>query len=137
MVGNHGSTFYLHTKYLHSSALPVEITENRAFHTNFDMFKNCPALNGKPWHIGLTKLTLLTSYCSGYYPLISTNNSINIITKTKFNHQQRELQETGVGFVRTELGRQLRFLLESNALLHVHCFILWKARSGGSRSSTQ
>ena len=82
-----GLLFYLHTKYLHSSTMSAGIIGNQAFFTSFETFKNHPVLNGIPGHIGLTKLTLLMSYCSGYYPLISTSNSKNIITNKKINHQ--------------------------------------------------
>ena len=85
-----GLLFYLHGKYLHSSTLPTDITRNWPFLMSSKTLKNHPALNGKPGHISLTKLTLLTSYFSGYYHLILISISRNIITNTKNNHQQRD-----------------------------------------------
>ena len=117
LLANMDLLFYLHTIHIHCNTLPAGVPGNRAILTSSETFKNRPTLNGKPGHISLTKFTFLTSYYPCCCPLISTNTNINIIKLTKIKHQQRELQQTDVGFVGTELSRLIRFLLESVGLV--------------------
>ena len=136
MLANMGLLFYLHTIHIHRSTFPTGIPENRAVLTSPETFKNRSALNGKPKPMSLTKFTSQTSYYHFYCPLISskTYRTINKHIK-KLKHKQRELHQTKVGFVGTELSRRIRLLLKPVNLVQVHRRILREFQSRSPWSS--
>ena len=132
-----GLPFYLHFKYIHISLMTADIFGNQAHHTSSGLSKNTLPVMGNQGFRIRQKITLPTTDISIYYPLFLTLKNINTSANRKFKHQQRDLQMTSVGFARAKLGCHLFFLLEPNALFHVHGFVFGRSQGGCAQCATQ